>query len=191
MKPLSPQTRRSVKIVTLVLSAFLTLLMLHAWRQGHLSNKFGLHVGDPIPLTVFPILNQDNVTYDPHDWAGRPYLVNFFASWCTECRDEHEELMTLAAAHIPIVGITFKDKPAATNSYMQKSGNPFVAIATDVDGHSRDEWKIAGIPETFVIDRRGFIRWHHMGALTPKLVEEDLMPLWERVVSDKKTPPPS
>lgn len=94
------------------------------------------------------------------------YVINVFASWCTPCRAEHEHLVALQARGITIVGIAYKDRPAATQGFLDELGNPFADVALDPDGRYALELGVTGVPETFVIDGDGNIVAVHRGPLT-------------------------
>jgi cytochrome c biogenesis protein CcmG/thiol:disulfide interchange protein DsbE len=170
----------------LIIFGLLVLVLiigLHRSNTGAVS-KFAQHVGDPAPVTDLLTLNGAGAHFTTRSWRGRPYIINFFASWCTDCRAEHEELMTLAAANMPLIGITFKDPPDKASAYLDKLGNPYVAVAQDEDGRAGIDWGLTGVPETFVIDSRGIIRWHYIGGLTDEVVSNELMPVWESVMHE-------
>ena len=143
------------------------------------------HVGETVPVTDLPVLGADGVRFSTAAWRGHAYVVNFFASWCADCKGEHEELMTLAAGHIPIIGILFKDRADAVTTYLKRDGNPFVAVVPDDDGRAVLNWGIAGVPETFVVDANGIIRWHFAGTLNEQVVVDELMPVWASVQDGK------
>jgi cytochrome c biogenesis protein CcmG/thiol:disulfide interchange protein DsbE len=107
---------------------------------------------------------------------GRAYLINVFASWCTPCRAEHPQLMALEAGGVEIVGVAYKDRPAATAAFLNELGDPFREIGMDPDGRFGIELGITGAPETFVIGADGTIRAVHRGPLTPDIVEETILP---------------
>ncbi|MGB9152683.1 MAG: DsbE family thiol:disulfide interchange protein [Alphaproteobacteria bacterium] len=138
-----------------------------------------LRVGASAPETNLPNLTADGTRFISKAWRGRPYIVNFFASWCSDCRAEHEELMTLEASHIPLIGITFKDRPDKISAYLDHAGNPYALVVQDEDNRASLDWGLAGVPETFVVDTHGIIRWHYAGILTDKIVTDELMPAWE------------
>ena len=165
----------------LIIFGLLILVLIVGLHHGHHASKFAQHLGDPAPATDLPILDGIGARFTTDSWRGRPYVINFFASWCADCRAEHEELMTLAAGHVPIIGITFKDKPAKASAYLEQEGNPFIAVAQDDNGRAGIDWGLTGVPETFIVDWHGIIRWHYIGALTNKIVRDDLMPAWETV----------
>ena len=106
---------------------------------------------------------------------GRPVLLNFFASWCVPCVVEHPELMKLSASGLPIWGIAYKDTVSAASGFLQVHGNPFVRLARDAGGTAID-FGVYGVPESYLVDRTGIVRWRVAGPLTQAVVEEGLRP---------------
>ncbi|HMG47467.1 MAG TPA: DsbE family thiol:disulfide interchange protein [Allosphingosinicella sp.] len=98
--------------------------------------------------------------------AGRPHLVNIFASWCLPCRVEAPQLALLSRRGVAVVGIAVRDRPEDLAQFLASYGNPFQAIGADSDRQVQIELGSAGVPETFVIDGRGIIRHQHIGAIT-------------------------
>lgn len=116
------------------------------------------------------------------DLGGKPALVNFFASWCIPCLAEHPVLTRLATADgIPIFGVNFKDKPADAEAWLARNGDPFRRIGADRSGRTAIDFGTYGVPETFLVDADGRIRWRWPGPLTPDVVEEQLLPLWHEL----------
>lgn len=112
------------------------------------------------------------------DLKGQVSLVNVFASWCAPCRVEHPLLTRLAREQgIAINAIAYKDKPEATRTFLAQMGNPFSRIGMDQDGRVAIDWGVYGVPETYVIDRQGRIRYRHVGPLMPRDVEEKILPM--------------
>ncbi len=112
--------------------------------------------------------------------AGRPILVNFFASWCAACIEEAPVLMDLRRSGVPLYGIAYKDKPEGTAAFLARYGNPFARIAADLDGRVAIDWGLYGVPETYLADPRGTVRWRHVGPLTPDTVMAELTPMLRR-----------
>jgi len=108
---------------------------------------------------------------------GRPVLINFFASWCVPCVIEHPELMQLARAGLPIWGIAYKDTVAAASGFIARHGNPFARVARDAPGQVAIDWGVYGVPESYLIDAKGVVRWRMAGPLTPQVVSEQLRPV--------------
>jgi len=112
--------------------------------------------------------------------AGKPHLINVFASWCAPCIAENPQLMALQAAGVDIVGVAYKDDPADTQLFLDAHGNPFSAIGIDRDGQFALQLGIAGVPETFVVDGAGKIVAVHRGPLTPTDIEREIYPALRR-----------
>jgi len=116
------------------------------------------------------------------DLGGEVTLVNVFASWCAPCRVEHPVLTRLAEARgIPLYGINYKDAPADAAAWLAELGNPYRRIGVDREGRTGIELGLTGVPETYVVDADGRIRYRHAGPITPRDVEESLMPLIEEL----------
>jgi cytochrome c biogenesis protein CcmG, thiol:disulfide interchange protein DsbE len=116
------------------------------------------------------------------DLKGEVSLVNVFASWCTACRDEHPLLMRLAEANtLPIHGLNYKDAPENAARWLDELGDPYTRTGADINGRVGIEWGVYGVPETFVIDRKGNIAYKHIGAIKQDDWEETLLPLIQRL----------
>jgi cytochrome c biogenesis protein CcmG/thiol:disulfide interchange protein DsbE len=112
--------------------------------------------------------------------AGRPVLVNFFASWCVPCLIEHPQLMRLAAEGTPVFGIAYKDRPQDARAFLARHGDPFRGLAADPEGRVAVEWGVYGVPETYLLDRGGLVRWRWAGPITADVLAQDLRPLIAR-----------
>jgi len=129
------------------------------------------------PQFKLPPLDQGEPGLSTADLTGQVSLVNTFASWCVPCRAEHPVLNALARSkRVAIYGINYKDKPAAASAWIAELGNPYARIGVD-DGRVGIEWGVYGVPETFVVDRSGRIRYKHVGPLTQADVERTILPL--------------
>lgn len=112
------------------------------------------------------------------DLLGRPYLLNVWASWCVACRQEHPLLNELARNKtVPIIGINYKDKREDALGWLGSLGDPYELSLADIDGRLGIELGVYGVPETFVIDRQGVIRYKQIGPITPEVWEQKLAPL--------------
>lgn len=109
--------------------------------------------------------------------AGKPTLVNFWASWCGPCRVEHPFLSELAAAGVPVVGVNYKDAPDQALGFLAELGDPYAAIGADATGRIGLDWGIYGVPETFVVGGDGTILLRHPGPLTPDVIAKRVAPL--------------
>lgn len=140
-------------------------------------------VGKPAPEFTLPAqapAGEGFASTDLHA-VGRPLLINFFASWCVPCVIEHPQLMALAAEGMPVWGIAYKDTPEAAAGFLARRGNPFSRIARDAPGQVAIDWGVYGVPESFLLDAQGLIRWRYAGPLTPEVVAEQLRPLLRRI----------
>jgi cytochrome c biogenesis protein CcmG/thiol:disulfide interchange protein DsbE len=120
---------------------------------------------------------SDIARFDSAELRGRVWLLNVWASWCAPCRDEHPALLRLAGAGVPVVGLNYKDAPDAARAWLQQSGDPYHANVVDAEGRIAIDYGVQGVPETFVIDRAGVVRWRHAGALTDADLQQRLLPL--------------
>lgn len=110
--------------------------------------------------------------------VGRVTLVNIFASWCVPCRVEHPQLMSLSRDHgITIFGINQKDTPQDARAWLARHDDPYRAIGADSTGRVSIDWGVYGVPETFVVDATGRIRYRHVGPIMPRDVTRTLLPL--------------
>jgi cytochrome c biogenesis protein CcmG/thiol:disulfide interchange protein DsbE len=113
---------------------------------------------------------------------GRPFVVNFFASWCVPCRVEHPVLMRLAQQeHLPLYGIAYKDKPEDAQKLLATYGDPYQQVGLDQTGTTGLNFGVYGVPETYVIDKAGRIRRRFVGPLTAETVNKDLLPLLKQL----------
>ncbi|MGC8470378.1 MAG: DsbE family thiol:disulfide interchange protein [Acetobacteraceae bacterium] len=110
----------------------------------------------------------------------RPMLVNFFASWCIPCVEEAAMLLRLRQQGMQIWGIAYKDQPADAAAFLAENGNPYVRLDSDLAGTVAINWGVYGVPETYLIDRSGIVRWRWAGALTGQVVASRLNPLLRR-----------
>ena len=108
---------------------------------------------------------------------GRPALINFFASWCLPCRAEHPLLLRLAQeTQVPLYGIAYKDEPENTLHFLDQLGDPYRRIGVDRTGRTFIDFGAYGVPETYLIDKDGHIRFRYVGPLTADAVEHELLP---------------
>lgn len=116
------------------------------------------------------------------DLRGRVSIVNVFASWCFPCRVEHPLLMRLARnPKVRIFGLNYKDRPEDARAWLKELGNPYYRIGADREGRIAIDWGVYGVPETFIIDAGGRIRYKHVGPITPNDLDEIIVPIIERL----------
>lgn len=135
-------------------------------------------IGKPAPEFSLPSLADPERSVTTRDWRGAVSLVNVWASWCLACRDEHPLLLKLAeAGTVPIYGLNYKDEWDDARTWLARFGNPYRDSAFDAQGRAGLDWGVYGVPETFVLDKQGRIRHKHIGAISPKDLEQTLLPL--------------
>lgn len=135
-------------------------------------------IGKPAPAFRVPQLHAAQTMIAPDDMKGKVWLFNVWASWCVSCRQEHPVLMDLSRRGIlPIIGLDYKDQREAGIAWLKEHGDPYMLSAYDLDGRIGIDYGVYGVPESFLIDKNGTIRYKHIGPLTPKVVEEKILPL--------------
>jgi cytochrome c biogenesis protein CcmG, thiol:disulfide interchange protein DsbE len=140
-------------------------------------------VGKPLPNFSLPGLpSSEGFSSTDVTAAGRPSLINFFASWCLPCIQEAPVLMALKRQGTPIWGIAYKDKPAATSEFLQQNGDPYTRIARDEPGNTAIDFGLYGVPETYLIDKSGIVRWRWAGGLSDDILRQSLAPLIQSLV---------
>lgn len=132
----------------------------------------------PAPAFNLPVLGANDQSLNVADLKGQVWLLNVWASWCVSCRDEHPVLVEFAK-HNPVilVGLNYKDEPTAAQQWLAKLGNPYRLSVMDQDGRTGIDYGVYGVPETFVIDKRGVIRHKHTGPVSVVDLEKTLLPM--------------
>ena len=139
-------------------------------------------VGKPAPAWALPGLAGDDAMLRSEALAGEPYLLNVWASWCAPCLQEHPHLIALAERKVVrIVGINYKDRPEDARAWLARHGNPFTQVVADRDGRTAIDFGVYGVPETFLVDGKGVIRFKHIGALTDEAMQSRLLPAIEEL----------
>lgn len=133
-------------------------------------------IDKPAPAFRLPQLTRTDAL-SLEDMRGQVWLLNVWASWCVACRDEHETLVAFSRRGVvPLVGLNYKDKQPDALAWLSQHGDPYSTSIVDADGRVGIDYGVYGVPETFLIDRNGRIRYKHIGPLTPEAVEQELMP---------------
>jgi cytochrome c biogenesis protein CcmG/thiol:disulfide interchange protein DsbE len=135
-------------------------------------------IGKPAPAFRLNKLHAPNETLAVSDLKGKVWLLNVWASWCVSCRAEHPLLVQLAKSNIvPVYGLDYKDDPQAGRDWLVKNGDPYTASIVDRDGRVGIDYGVYGVPETFLIDKAGTIRYKQIGPITPEALQEKILPL--------------
>jgi cytochrome c biogenesis protein CcmG/thiol:disulfide interchange protein DsbE len=147
-------------------------------------------IDKPAPsFALPPIEAKDGEGLSSADLRGKVALLNVFASWCVPCRVEHPILLRLAQEGVPVYGINYKDPADQAAAYLDQLGDPYQRVGADRDGRVAIDFGVYGVPETFVIDRKGRIRLRHVGPIRPEDVDRELKPLLERLQREQGTTP--
>ncbi len=135
-------------------------------------------IGKPAPGFDLPNLHKPEQRVKHSDLKGQVWLLNVWASWCVSCRAEHEVVKRFVAMNIsPVYGLNYKDEPAAAKSWLKQLGDPYTASLMDINGDVGIDWGVYGVPETFVIDKQGIVRYKQVGPLTNAVIDEKILPL--------------
>jgi cytochrome c biogenesis protein CcmG/thiol:disulfide interchange protein DsbE len=130
------------------------------------------------PPFSLPQLHRPDLAFSQKDMHGQVWLLNVWASWCAACRDEHPLLVDLARKRtVPIIGLNYKDQPDAGKAWLAQFGDPYALSVADTQGRVGIDYGVYGVPETFVIDRQGVIRYKQIGPVTVRSLEEKILPL--------------
>ena len=141
-------------------------------------------IDKPAPAFKLARLDAPDKQVSLQDMQGKVWLLNVWASWCVACRVEHPLLVELAGSGaVPIYGLNYKDQPDAASAWLGKHGNPYTASLVDADGRVGIDYGVYGVPETFLIDRQGTIRFKHIGPVTEEVLNRKILPMIEKLRS--------
>jgi cytochrome c biogenesis protein CcmG/thiol:disulfide interchange protein DsbE len=181
--PASRPRRAWAVLLPLAVFAALAALFIVGLRQEDPSRIPSVLLDKPVPALELPPLQglvRDGAPIPglkPADFKGAVTLVNVWASWCGPCREEHPQLMALAGEPgLRLVGINYKDDPENARRFLGALGLPFSAVGVDSTGRAAIDWGVYGVPETFLVDRDGIIRYKHIGPITAEALERTLRP---------------
>ena len=135
-------------------------------------------IGKPAPEFALTQLDKPELTIRRADMLGKVWMLNVWASWCEACRDEHPYLVDFAKLKaLPIYGLDYKDQRDPARAWLAERGNPYDASLFDANGRVGIDFGVYGVPETFVIDKQGVVRYKKIGALTPEVLRDTVLPL--------------
>lgn len=142
-------------------------------------------IDKPAPEFSLPSLLNKEQAFNPDNLKGQVWLFNVWASWCVSCRQEHPLLMRLSKTNqVAIYGLNYKDQRTDAVQLLNRRGNPYQLNAYDVDGSVGIDWGVYGVPETFVIDKKGVIRHKHIGPITRESLTNDILPMVNRLQNE-------
>jgi cytochrome c biogenesis protein CcmG, thiol:disulfide interchange protein DsbE len=135
-------------------------------------------IGKPAPGFELARLDQPAKALSERDLRGQVWLLNVWASWCVSCMDEHPVLVQFSRQNVvPIYGLNYKDKREAALAWLEQHGNPYTLSLSDPDGRVGIDYGVYGVPETYVIDKAGVIRYKRIGPVTQEVLADKILPL--------------
>jgi len=135
-------------------------------------------VGKQAPAFELPQLADPKKNFSPESMKGQPWILNVWASWCVACREEHPVLVELGKLQVAsIIGLDYKDKREDAMTMLALQGNPYLLSAFDANGRVGIDYGVYGVPETYVIDKAGVIRFKHIGPITMAVLNQKILPL--------------
>jgi cytochrome c biogenesis protein CcmG/thiol:disulfide interchange protein DsbE len=135
-------------------------------------------IDKPAPAFTLPRLDDPQQRFSQKDMLGKVWMLNVWASWCVSCREEHPVLVGLSKKNIvPIYGLNYKDERKDALAWLGRLGNPYTVSIMDADGRIGIDYGVYGVPETYVIDKQGVIRYKQIGPVTPEVLDAKIIPL--------------
>lgn len=143
-------------------------------------------IDKPVPDFSLPRLHDPDKNFNPAELKGTVWVLNVWASWCVSCRAEHDVLKDMVSRNpVPVVGLNYKDKVADALTWLERLGDPYFVSVVDAQGQVGIDWGVYGVPETFVIDDQGIIRYKHIGPIDLKVVKNTILPIVEELQQSK------
>jgi cytochrome c biogenesis protein CcmG/thiol:disulfide interchange protein DsbE len=135
-------------------------------------------INKPAPAFKVSQLADPSKSFSPEDLKGQVWVLNVWASWCVACREEHPMLVEMSKSQVaPLIGLDYKDKRADAMEMLARQGNPYNLSAFDSDGRVGINYGVYGVPETYVIDKAGIIRFKQIGPITKEVLEKSIYPI--------------
>ena len=135
-------------------------------------------IGKAAPQFSAPRLHAPDQQFSSQQMLGKVWLFNVWASWCVACRQEHPILMEFAKTKtVPIIGLDYKDQASDGVKWLARHGDPYELSVSDRDGRIGIDYGVYGVPETFLIDKAGVIRYKHIGPVTDEALKDKIVPL--------------
>lgn len=139
-------------------------------------------IDKPAPIFSLSQLDKPGETIGTEQLRGQVWILNVWASWCVACRDEHPVLVEFSKSNtVPIYGLNYKDKREPAMAWLQQLGNPYTASIFDEKGRVGIDFGVYGVPETFVIDKQGVIRYKKTGPVTQETIQKTILPLVKKL----------
>lgn len=172
----------TLRLAPLVIMLLLAFAMAMGLFNGTSSQRDASLVGMRINPFTLPSLDAQTGRFTPKSWKGQVAVLNVFASWCEPCAAEHPELLRLSqSGNINLYGMAWKDSPQKVANWLAANGNPYRSVGIDAQGQTTVALALTGIPETFIIDKKGVIAWHYRQPLTADIINSVMLPLIEKL----------
>ncbi|GAB4197638.1 MAG: DsbE family thiol:disulfide interchange protein [Wenzhouxiangellaceae bacterium] len=172
-------------IIFIGLAALLTAGLINAPRKEIIPSPL---IDKPLPDFTLRRLDQPSLEVARDDLLGQPFLLNVWASWCPGCRDEHQQITTIAASGlVPVYGLNYKDQRSDAQRWLIQFGDPYALTLTDPDGQVGIDLGVYGAPETFLIDHRGIIRYKYIGPLNARDWQQEVQPLVLQLLNEARS----
>lgn len=140
-------------------------------------------IGKPAPHLNLASLDFPEQRITKQQLLGKPWVLNVFASWCATCGQEAPQVAELAR-HVLLVGMDKEDDPANARRWLMQHGNPYAMILVDPDGKASIDWGVYAVPESFIVDKKGVVRYKVIGAITESELREKILPLLKQLMAE-------
>jgi len=135
-------------------------------------------IDKPVPTFSLTRLHAPQQQISNSDLLGQVWVLNVWASWCVACRAEHEFVTRLAQMNLTkVIGLNYKDKPDDAKNWLRQWGDPYSASLMDEDGRVGIDWGVYGVPETFIVDKNGIIKYKFIGPINQGTLDSEIVPL--------------
>jgi cytochrome c biogenesis protein CcmG/thiol:disulfide interchange protein DsbE len=135
-------------------------------------------IGKPAPGFALPRLDDPSTQLQRDAMLGKAWVLNVWASWCGPCRDEHPLIVAFSRTkQAPLIGLNYKDQRSDAQAWLKQLGDPYDVSLSDLDGRVGINFGVYGVPETFVIDKKGIVRFKHVGPMTQEVLQTRILPL--------------
>jgi cytochrome c biogenesis protein CcmG, thiol:disulfide interchange protein DsbE len=182
-------------LIPLIIVGMLSVVFLFRLFSGDTTKLPSVLIAKPVPdfnLSGIPNFTQNGVIVPGFSSAdlksGKVSIVNMFASWCPECRQEHDILLKLGKdERINLFGFDYKDEPEKARKFLESFGNPYKAVGVDRKGAAAIDWGLYGVPETFIISGDGRILYKKVGPMSEETLKSEIMPEIEKALDKPKS----
>ena len=161
-------------------AAFVALVVLFAFGLNPSRDIHALPsplIGKAAPLFALSDVLDATRTVSNADLKGQVYVLNVWGTWCFACRDEHQQLLAMAQQHaVPIIGLDYMDDREKAKQWLEQFGNPYTAVAFDVDQRTAIDWGVYGAPETFLVDGQGRVIYKFVSPMTEEVWQREFLP---------------